>query len=113
MAPAAQWRFISATRKTSRRSPLDLTPPEDITTMGVDDMGNFVCGGGGSRQLPVWTTSPETLCQQNQMQPQTSNPFDSSTQPQQQPQQPTQQPPQQEQKSDGVAGWIKEMFGGN
>ncbi|UXY10193.1 bifunctional glycosyl transferase/transpeptidase [Kosakonia sp. ML.JS2a] len=93
--------------------PLDLTPPEDITTMGVDDMGNFVCGGGGSRQLPVWTTSPETLCQQNQMQPQTSNPFDSSTQPQQQPQQPTQQQPQQEQKSDGVAGWIKEMFGGN
>ncbi|AMO50517.1 penicillin-binding protein 1B [Kosakonia oryzendophytica] len=93
--------------------PLDLTPPEDITTMGVDDMGNFVCGGGGTRQLPVWTTSPETLCQQNQMQPQTGNPFDSSTQPQQQPQQPPQQQPQQEQKSDGVAGWIKEMFGGN
>ncbi|WP_312687365.1 bifunctional glycosyl transferase/transpeptidase [Kosakonia sp.] len=92
--------------------PLDLTPPEDITTMGVDDMGNFVCGGGGMRQLPVWTTNPETLCQQNQMQPQTGNPFDQSTQPQQ-PQQQPQQPPQQEQKSDGVAGWIKEMFGSN
>ncbi|MEN0586348.1 MULTISPECIES: bifunctional glycosyl transferase/transpeptidase [unclassified Kosakonia] len=93
--------------------PLDLTPPEDITNMGVDDMGNFVCGGGGVRQLPVWTTSPETLCQQNQVQPQTGNPFDQSQQPQQPAQQQTQQPPQQEQKSDGVAGWIKEMFGGN
>lgn len=95
--------------------PLDLTPPEDITTMGVDDMGNFVCGGGGSRSLPVWTTSPETLCQQNQVQPQTGNPFDQSTQPQpqQQQQQQPQQQPQQEQKSDGVAGWIKEMFGSN
>ncbi|WOZ76725.1 bifunctional glycosyl transferase/transpeptidase [Kosakonia sacchari] len=93
--------------------PLDLTPPEDITNMGVDDMGNFVCGGGGVRQLPVWTTSPETLCQQNQVQPQTGNPFDQSQQPQQPAQQQPQQPQQQEQKSDGVAGWIKEMFGGN
>jgi len=44
---------------------------------------------------------------------QSGNPFDqSSQQPQQQPQQ--QQPPQQEKKdSDGVAGWIKDMFGGN
>ncbi|MFE4111682.1 bifunctional glycosyl transferase/transpeptidase [Kosakonia sp. YIM B13611] len=93
--------------------PLDLTPPEDINTMGVDDMGNFVCGGGGVRQLPVWTTNPEMLCQQNQVQPQTGNPFDQSQQPQQPAQQQPQQPPQQEQKSDGVAGWIKEMFGGN
>ncbi|MDF7761912.1 bifunctional glycosyl transferase/transpeptidase [Kosakonia cowanii] len=92
--------------------PLDLTPPEDITNMGVDDMGNFICGGGGVRQLPVWTTNPDALCQQSQMmQPQTGNPFDQSTQPQQQ--QPQQQQPQQEQKSDGVAGWIKEMFGSN
>ncbi|QOV64838.1 bifunctional glycosyl transferase/transpeptidase [Kosakonia pseudosacchari] len=93
--------------------PLDLTPPEDITNMGVDDMGNFVCGGGGVRQLPVWTTNPETLCQQNQVQPPSGNPFDQSQQPQQPAQQQPQQPPQQEQKSDGVAGWIKEMFGGN
>ncbi|WLI75422.1 bifunctional glycosyl transferase/transpeptidase [Kosakonia sp. H02] len=92
--------------------PLDLTPPEDIATMGVDDMGNFICGGGGMRQLPVWTTNPDALCQQNQMmQPQTGNPFDQSAPPQQQ--QPQQQPPQQEQKSDGVAGWIKDMFGSN
>lgn len=87
--------------------PLDLTPPEDITNIGVDDMGNFICGGGGVRQLPVWTTNPDALCQQSQMmQPQTGNPFDQSTQPQQ-------QQPQQEQKSDGVAGWIKDMFGSN
>jgi penicillin-binding protein 1B len=92
--------------------PLDLTPPEDITNIGVDDMGNFICGGGGVRQLPVWTTNPDALCQQSQMmQPQTGNPFDQSTQPQQQQQQ--QQQPQQEQKSDGVAGWIKDMFGSN
>ncbi|WP_312119274.1 bifunctional glycosyl transferase/transpeptidase [Kosakonia cowanii] len=92
--------------------PLDLTPPEDITNIGVDDMGNFICGGGGVRQLPVWTTNPDALCQQSQMmQPQTGNPFDQSTQPQQQ--QPQQQQPQQEQKSDGVAGWIKDMFGSN
>ena len=94
--------------------PLDLTPPEDITTMSVDDMGNFICGGGGVRSLPVWTTSPETLCQQNPMmqQPQQGNPFDQSTPPPQQ-QQPQQQPPQQQEKSDGVAGWIKDMFGSN
>ncbi|HHH2996927.1 TPA: hypothetical protein ACPZXP_005274, partial [Citrobacter freundii] len=52
-------------------------------------------------------------CQQGEMLQQSGNPFDqSSQQPQQQPQQ--QQPPQQEKKdSDGVAGWIKDMFGGN
>ncbi|WP_039057405.1 bifunctional glycosyl transferase/transpeptidase [Enterobacter sp. Bisph1] len=93
-------------------NPLNLTPPEDINTMGVDEMGNFVCGGGGVRQLPVWTTNPDSLCQQTQQPPQTGNPFDQS-QPEQQPQQQPQQPPQKEQKSDGVAGWIKDMFGGN
>lgn len=92
---------------------LDLTPPEDVVNMGVDDGGNFVCGGGGTRMLPVWTTDPDSLCQQSQQaieQQQSANPFDSSSsQPQQQ-----QQPPAQEKKdSDGVAGWIKDMFGGN
>ena len=94
---------------------LDLTPPEDVVNMGVDDGGNFVCGGGGTRMLPVWTTDPDSLCQQSQQaieQQQSANPFDSSSsQPQQQQQQ---QPPAQEKKdSDGVAGWIKDMFGGN
>ncbi|SNY69262.1 bifunctional glycosyl transferase/transpeptidase [Enterobacter sp. CC120223-11] len=95
--------------------PLDLTAPEDIVNMGVDDNGNFICGGGGMRQLPVWTTNPDQLCQQSQAmqeQQQDNNPFSGGTQqPQQQPQQ--QQQPAQQEKSDGVAGWIKDMFGGN
>lgn len=90
--------------------PLDLTPPEDIANMGVDGNGNFICGGGGMRELPVWTTDPDALCQQSQaMQPQNTNPFEGGSQPQQ----PQQQPPAQQEKSDGVAGWIKDMFGGN
>ncbi|MBL5966547.1 bifunctional glycosyl transferase/transpeptidase [Lelliottia amnigena] len=92
--------------------PLNLTTPEDIVDMGVDDSGNFVCGGG-VRTLPVWTTDPDSLCQQNPTQQPTGNPFEQSSQPQQQ--QPQQQPQQQNEKkdSDGVAGWIKDMFGSN
>ncbi|MCQ4446252.1 bifunctional glycosyl transferase/transpeptidase [Enterobacter cloacae] len=88
--------------------PLNLVAPEDIVDMGVDGSGNFVCGGG-MRTLPVWTTNPDALCQQSQPQQPSGNPFDSSSQPQQQ------QPQQQNEKkdSDGVAGWIKDMFGGN
>ncbi|WP_286783698.1 bifunctional glycosyl transferase/transpeptidase [Leclercia sp. UBA1284] len=91
--------------------PLVLTPPEDIVDMGVDESGTFVCGGG-MRSLPVWTSNPDSLCQQAAPEP-TGNPFEQSSQPQQQPQQ--QQPQQQNEKkeSDGVAGWIKDMFGGN
>ncbi|MEZ2586974.1 bifunctional glycosyl transferase/transpeptidase [Kluyvera intermedia] len=94
---------------------LNLTAPEDVVDMGVDENGNFICGGGGMRMLPVWTTDPDALCQQSQQaieQQQSANPFDSSSsQPQQQQQQ---QPPAGEKKdSDGVAGWIKDMFGGN
>ena len=91
--------------------PLELTPPEDIVEMGVDDMGYFQCGGG-FRTLPVWTTNPDALCQQSAPPP-AENPFEQSApaQPQQQPQQ--QQAPQQQEKSDGVAGWIKDMFGSN
>ncbi|EPH9715319.1 penicillin-binding protein 1B [Enterobacter kobei] len=91
--------------------PLNLVAPEDIVDMGVDGSGNFVCGGG-MRTLPVWTTNPDSLCQQSQPEQPTGNPFDQSSQPQQ-PQQ--QQPQQQNEKkdSDGVAGWIKDIFGGN
>ena len=92
--------------------PLELTQPEDIVDMGVDDMGYFQCGGG-VRTLPVWTTNPDSLCQLSAPPP-AENPFEQSapTQPQQQqPQQ--QQAPQQQEKSDGVAGWIKDMFGSN
>ncbi|HGU9823364.1 TPA: bifunctional glycosyl transferase/transpeptidase [Enterobacter cancerogenus] len=90
--------------------PLNLVAPEDIVDMGVDDAGNFICGGG-VRMLPVWTTNPDSLCQQSQPELPTGNPFDQSSQPQQ----PQQQPQQQNEKkdSDGVAGWIKDMFGGN
>ncbi|BBR60477.1 MULTISPECIES: bifunctional glycosyl transferase/transpeptidase [unclassified Klebsiella] len=93
---------------------LELTPPEDVVNMGVDDGGNFICGGGGTRMLPVWTTDPDALCQQSQQQieqQQSANPFDSSTSQPQQQQQPAQQ--QEKKDSDGVAGWIKDMFGGN
>ncbi len=93
--------------------PLVLTPPEDVVDMGVDDGGNLLCSGG-ARALPVWTSDPNALCQQSEMlqQQQQGNPFDQSSQ--QQPQQQQQQPPQQEKKeSDGVAGWIKDMFGSN
>ncbi|HGH5980675.1 TPA: bifunctional glycosyl transferase/transpeptidase [Kluyvera georgiana] len=96
---------------------LDLTPPEDVVNMGVDEGGNFICGGGGMRMLPVWTTDPDALCQQSQQQieqQQSTNPFDSSSSQPQQQQQQQQQPAQQEKKeSDGVAGWLKDMFGGN
>lgn len=90
--------------------PLNLVAPEDIVDMGVDSSGNFICGGG-MRTLPVWTTNPDSLCQQSQPEQPTGNPFDQSSQPQQ----PQQQPQQQNEKkdSDGVAGWIKDMFGGN
>ena len=90
--------------------PLNLVAPEDIVDMGVDASGNFICGGG-MRTLPVWTTNPDALCQQSQPEEPTGNPFDQPSQPQQ----PQQQPQQQNEKkdSDGVAGWIKDMFGGN
>lgn len=92
--------------------PLNLVAPEDIVDMGVDSSGNFVCGGG-MRTLPVWTTNPDSLCQQSQPEQPTGNPFDQSSQTQQTQQQ--QQPQQQNEKkdSDGVAGWIRDMFGGN
>jgi penicillin-binding protein 1B len=95
--------------------PLQLTPPEDVSMMNVDSAGNFVCGTGSStwRSLPVWALDPNALCQQQQQQVQQQQQlFDQQQQQQQQqqPQQPAQQ--QQEQKdSDGVAGWIKDMFG--
>ncbi|EKS6649567.1 bifunctional glycosyl transferase/transpeptidase [Enterobacter hormaechei] len=90
--------------------PLNLVAPEDIVDMGVDSSGNFICGGG-VRSLPVWTTNPDALCQQSQPEQPTGNPFDQSSQPQQQQQQ--QQPQEEKKDSDGVAGWIKDMFGGN
>ncbi|EMI1819407.1 TPA: bifunctional glycosyl transferase/transpeptidase [Klebsiella variicola] len=102
-------------------TPLALTAPEDVVDMGVDSNGNLVCSGG-VRSLPVWTTQPDVLCRQGEMmqqqqlqQQEANNPFNQSgqQQPQQQQQQQQQQQPKQQEKSDGVAGWIKDMFGSN
>ena len=100
-------------------TPLVLTAPEDVVDMGVDSNGNFVCSGG-MRSLPVWTTTPDALCRQGeQMQQQQleqqkqNNPFNQSGQQQPAQQQQQQQQPAKQEKSDGVAGWIKDMFGGN
>jgi len=94
--------------------PLTLTPPEDIASMAVDSAGNFVCntGSSGWRTLPVWTTDADALCQQQMQQIQQQQMQQQQLEQQQQPQQPQQQPPQQ-QSGDGVAGWIKDMFGGD
>ncbi|WP_034912425.1 bifunctional glycosyl transferase/transpeptidase [Erwinia sp. 9145] len=93
--------------------PLLATPPEDIAPMNIDSAGNFVCGSASSswRMLPVWTTDGNALCQQQQqVMQQQQQMLQQQQAPQQQPQQ--QQAPQNEQKdSDGVAGWIKDMFG--
>ncbi|CNJ15312.1 bifunctional glycosyl transferase/transpeptidase [Yersinia rohdei] len=68
--------------------PLVLQPPEGISQMNIDSAGNFVCGdGGGMRSIPVWTENPQGLCQ-------------------------AAQPAEQAKpEGDGVAGWIKDMFG--
>ena len=89
--------------------PLNLTVPENIVDLGVDSAGNFQCSTAGYRVLPVWTKNPEGLCQQS---PQVdNNPF---SQGQSQPQQaPPAQAPAAQPESDGVAGWIKDMFGNN
>jgi len=82
--------------------------------MNVDSAGNFVCGNGSStwRSLPVWSLDPDALCQQQQ---QLFQQQQQQLQEQQNQQQMQQQPQQQPEKKDGdgVAGWIKDMFGGN
>ncbi|MBT0720138.1 bifunctional glycosyl transferase/transpeptidase [Tatumella sp. TA1] len=84
-------------------TPLQLTPPDDVSMMPVDSAGNFVCNTGSSawRSLPVWTADPNALCQQQQQQ----------VEQQQQQLQQQQQQEQQGSQSNGVAGWIKDMFG--
>ncbi|MEA9391833.1 bifunctional glycosyl transferase/transpeptidase [Acerihabitans sp. TG2] len=90
---------------------LNLIPPEGINQMAIDSAGNFVCNGDSSlRTIPVWTYNPESLCLASQPAPeQPLLPQDQSNQPGQQ--QPNQQQPNQQKGSDGVAGWIKDMFG--
>ncbi len=79
--------------------PLVLTPPEDIAPMVVDSAGNFVCDGSSNgRTLPVWTTDASALCQQQAQQPQDQQHM-------------LPQNNDQQKDSNGVAGWIKDMFG--
>ncbi|WP_241622522.1 bifunctional glycosyl transferase/transpeptidase [Rosenbergiella australiborealis] len=84
-------------------TPLQLTPPDDVSMMPIDSAGNFVCNSGSStwRSLPVWTTDPNALCQQQQQQ----------VEQQQQQLQQQEQQEQQGSQSNGVAGWIKDMLG--
>jgi penicillin-binding protein 1B len=68
--------------------PLVLQPPEGISQMNINSAGNFVCvQNSGMRSIPVWTENPQGLCRAAQ---------------------PTEQP---KPDGDGVAGWIKDMFG--
>ncbi|MGY0163145.1 bifunctional glycosyl transferase/transpeptidase [Edwardsiella tarda] len=69
---------------------LDLVPPQGISMVGIDAAGNFQCGS--AQTIPVWTDDPQALCRA----PATPA---SGTAP--------------AQGSDGVASWIKEMFGSN
>ena len=46
--------------------PLMLQPPEGINQMSIDSAGNFICGGGSWRTIPVWTDNPQGLCQASQ-----------------------------------------------
>ncbi|KQN58187.1 bifunctional glycosyl transferase/transpeptidase [Erwinia sp. Leaf53] len=97
--------------------PLQLTPPEDIAPMSVDSAGSFVCDSASSswRRLPVWTTDAQALCQQQQQvqqQQMLQQQNQQQTQQQTQQGQPQQnQQPNEQKDSDGVAGWIKDMFG--
>ncbi|MGU0161263.1 hypothetical protein ACVXHB_19650 [Escherichia coli] len=92
-------------------TPLNLVPPEDIADMGVDYDGNFVCSGG-MHVLPVWTSDPQSLCQQSEMQQQPSgNPFDQLLS--RSNSRNSNLLSKSRRDSDGVAGWIKDMFGSN
>ena len=93
--------------------------------MSVDSAGNFVCGGGLTggltggvvRSMPVWTSDPDSLCQaslaaqQQQMQLQQQQMQQQQMQQQQQQQQQQQAPQDEQKEGNGMAGWLKEMFG--
>ncbi|WP_067706623.1 bifunctional glycosyl transferase/transpeptidase [Erwinia sp. ErVv1] len=93
--------------------PLMATPPEDIAPMNVDSAGNFVCGSGSSswRTLPVWTTDANALCQQQAQQVQQQQQLQQQNEQQQGGQQQGGQQQGEQKDSNGVAGWIKDMFG--
>ncbi len=128
--PSKLWGATGALQLYSRYlgnitpMPLDLQVPDDVSMMNIDDSGNFICNngggvmtGGGLRVIPVWTDNAQQLCQASQaaayQQQQQFLQQQQQQQQQGQPQgQPQQQQPQDNQKdSNGVAGWIKDMFG--
>ncbi len=91
---------------------LNMIPPEGINEISIDYAGNFACGGDSNmRVIPVWTDNPQSLCQASQSIAQQPNaqPQPAESQPAQQPAQ--QQPAKDAENGDGVAGWIKDMFG--
>lgn len=45
---------------------LNLVMPADVNMMEINENGNFVCNNG-KRQIPVWTTSPQTLCRESEL----------------------------------------------
>lgn len=59
--------------------------------VGIDAAGNFQCGSG--RTLPVWTDNPQSLCSASSSAAPVGGTSGS--------------------ESDGVASWIKDMFGRN
>ncbi|MGY0159947.1 bifunctional glycosyl transferase/transpeptidase [Edwardsiella tarda] len=69
---------------------LDLVPPQGISMVGIDAAGNFQCGS--AQTIPVWSDDPQALCRAP------ATPASGST---------------PAQSGDGVASWIKEMFGSN
>ena len=92
-------------------TPLNLVPPEDIADMAWTTTATLfaavACVSCRSGPAIRNRCASRARCSSSRQ----AIPFDQSSQPQQQPQQ---QPAQQEQKdSDGVAGWIKDMFGSN
>lgn len=69
---------------------LDLVPPQGISMVGIDAAGNFQCGS--AQTIPVWSDDPQALCRAPATPASGSAPA---------------------QSGDGVASWIKEMFGSN
>lgn len=65
---------------------LDLVPPQGVSMVGIDEAGHFQCTS--RRTIPVWSDNPQALCSA-----------------------PAARAPSAENGSDGVASWIKEMFG--
>lgn len=76
-------------------TPLLLTPPENIVQLPVDRLGNVLCSAGGQdvRKLPIWTLDGAKACQQAEQVSSITTPMT------------------EKRDQDGVADWIRELFG--